>query len=165
MHNISIDSLSLIARQCLAVTCLQRFCSHHAMHHPALAAFIDHVWKVAQLQAGDFAAWEQGFAALPVSGMGDPWPDDVRLALPAHMLGDLMALVQHVQETSAATWHGNDLPATRRQLEAVLRICAQHGVAVPQLAQYAQHDASLRGGWGPVLGHAQWRAWRDLAST
>ncbi|MGK5045880.1 hypothetical protein ACQ4WP_08270 [Janthinobacterium sp. GB4P2] len=52
-----------------------------------------------------------------------------------------MKLVEHELETSACTWHGDDLPASGRQLEAVLRICAQHDVAVPALDGYVQDDA------------------------
>ena len=162
MHNISIDTLSVIARQCIALTCLQRFCQQHALDHPALSAFTEHVWKVAQLAPGDFAAWERGFASLAVNGMGDPWPDDIRMAIPGHLLGTLEELVQHVLETSACSWYGDDLAASRRQLEAVLAICARHDVAVPQLAHYAQHDAALRGGWGPVLTDEEVRAWQAL---
>ncbi|PKB21229.1 hypothetical protein [Janthinobacterium sp. 64] len=162
MHNISIDALSVIARQCMAVTCLQRFCQRFDIQHPALSAFTVHVWKVAQVGPGDFAAWESGFASLPVTGMGDPWPDEVRMAMPGHLLGALEQLVQHVLETSACTWHGDDLPASRRQLEAVFAICIRHDVAAPQLEHYVQHDAALRGGWGPVLTDAEVRAWQAL---
>lgn len=162
MHDISIDTLSVIARQCLAVTCLQRFCRRLDMDHPALSAFTAHVWKAAQLGPGDFAAWERGFASLAVTGMGDPWPDEVRMAMPGHLLGTLEALVQHVLETSACTWHGDDLAASRRQLQAVFDICARHDVAVPQLEHYVQHDAALRGGWGPALTDEEVRAWQAL---
>ena len=162
MHDISIDTLSVIARQCIAVTCLQRFCRRFDIHHPALSAFAVHVWKVAQVAPGDFAAWERGFASLPVTGMGDPWPADVRMAMPGHLLGVLEQLVGHVLETSACSWYGDDLAASRRQLEAVFAICIRHDVAVPQLAHYAQPDAALRGGWGPVLTDGEVRAWQAL---
>ena len=162
MHNISIDTLSVIARQCIAVTCLQRFCLRFDIHHTALGAFAEHMWQVTQVGLGNFAVWERGFACLAVTGMGDPWPDDIRMAIPGHLLGTLEQLVQHVLETSACTWHGDDLPASRRQLEAVLGICARHDVAVPQLAHYAQHDTALRGGWGPMLTDAEVRAWKAL---
>lgn len=164
MPDTSIDALSVVARQCLAVTCLQRFCGRHALHHPALAAFIEHVWKVAQLAPGAFAAWQQGFAALPINGMGDPWPDDVRLAIPENLLGDLMQLVQHVAETGASTWYGDDLPASKLQLEAVLRLCARHGVHGPDLEPYMQRAAPLHGGWGPAVTDAELTAWKALAA-
>lgn len=157
-----MDALSLIARQCIAVTCLQRFCWRFDMDHPALSAFAAHVWKVAQLAPGEFAAWERGFASLAVTGMGDPWPDEVSMAMPGHLRGTLEELVQHVLETSACTWHGDDLAASRRQLEAVFAICVRHDVAVPQLAHYAQPDAALRGGWGPALTDEEVRAWQTL---
>lgn len=162
MHNTSLDTLSVIARQCLALTCLQCFCRRFDIDHPALYAFAGHVWKVAQLAPGDFAAWERGFASLAVTGMGDPWPDDIRMALHGHLLGELEELVQHVLETSACTWHGDDLPASRRQLEAVLAICARHGVTAPPLEHYVQHDAALRGGWGPMLTDEEVRRWQAL---
>lgn len=162
MHDISIDTLSVIARQCIAVTCLQRFCRRFDIHHPALSAFAGHVWKLAQAGPGDFAAWERGFASLAVTGMGDPWPEDVRMAIPGHLSGALEELVQHVLETSACTWHGDDLAASRRQLEAVFAICVRHAVGIPQLEHYAQHDAALRGSWGPVLTDGQVRAWQAL---
>ena len=162
MHNISIDALSVIARQCLAVTCLQRFCRRFDIHHPALSAFAGHVWEVAQVEPGGFAAWERGFASLAVTGMGDPWPEDVRMAIPGHLLGALEELVQHVLEASACTWHGDDLPASRQQLEAVIDICGKHDVAVPQLTHYVQHDAALRGGWGPTLTDGEIMRWKAL---
>ena len=162
MHDISIDTLSVIARQCMALTCLQRFCRRHAVQHPALSAFAGHVWELPQVGPGDFAAWERGFAALAVTGLGDPWPEDVRAAVPGHLLGALEALVGHVLETSACTWHGDDLAASRRQLEAVFDICVRHAVAVPQREHYVQHDAALRGGWGPALTDEEVRAWQAL---
>ena len=162
MHDISIDTLSVIARQCIAITCLQRFCRRHAVQHPALSAFAAHVWELPQVGPGGFSAWERGFATLAVTGMGDPWPEDVRAAVPAHLLGALEALVGHVLETSACTWHGADLPASRRQLEAVLALCARHDVVAPHLAHYTQHDAALRDGWGPVLTAEEIRRWKAL---
>ena len=162
MHDISIDTLSVSARQCIAVTCLQRFCRRFDIHHPALSAFAGHVWKLAQAGPGDFAAWERGFASLAVTGMGDPWPEDVRMSIPGHLSGALEELVQHVLETSACSWYGDDLAASRRQLEAVFAICVRHAVGIPQLEHYAQHDAALRGGWGPVLTDGQVRAWQAL---
>ena len=162
MHNISMDTLSVIARQCIAVTCLQRFCRRWDIDHPALSAFAGHVWKVTQVAPGDFATWERGFASLPVTGLGDPWPDDLRMAIPEQLLGALEELVQHVLETSACTWYGDDLAASGRQLEAVLAICASHAVAVPPLEHYVQRDAALRGGWGPLLTDEEVRRWHAL---
>ena len=162
MHNISIDTLSVIARQCIAVTCLQRFCQRFDIHHPALSAFAGHMWKLAQVGPGDFAAWERGFAALSVTGMGDPWPEEVRMSVPGHLLGALDELVGHVLETSACTWYGADRPASRRQLQAVFDICVRHDVAAPPLEYYAQHDAAQRDGWGPILTDGEVRRWQAL---
>lgn len=84
------------------------------------------------------------------------------MAIPGHLSGALEELVQHVLETSACSWYGDDLAASRRQLEAVFAICVRHAVTVPQLEHYVQHDAALHGGWGPVLTDGQVRAWQAL---
>ncbi|MBB3121197.1 hypothetical protein [Pseudoduganella violacea] len=164
MNNaVSIDDLSVVARQCIAVTCLQRFCRRYQIAHPALSQFIDHVWKVGQADRETFVAWDMGFSALPITGLGDEWPEDVRAAIPEDIYDTLAGLVDHVLETSACTWYGGDLPTTRRQLEIVLSICEQHGVVKPDFRQYTQAQAQLRGGWGPVLTDEEINAWRGLA--
>ena len=60
MTDISIDSFSVVARQCVAVTCLERFCQQFQIEHPALFALVDHLWKVAQVEPANFVAWESG---------------------------------------------------------------------------------------------------------
>jgi hypothetical protein len=161
MPAAALDALSVIARQCIALTCLARFCRRHQITHPALQAFIEHAWKIAQLGPQDFASWERGFAALAVTGLGDAWPDEVKSSIPHAMLGTLTTLVEHVLETSASTWHGENLIASRQQLEAVLRICGEHGVPTPALQRYRQGAARLRAGWGPPLSAGELLAWRS----
>ena len=162
MKDISIDALSVVARQCVAVTCLERFCRHFKIQHPALIAFMEHVWKVAQVDREIFVEWESGFASLPISGHGDDWPLEIRKAIPQTVLLPLIALVEHVVETSAVTWYGDDLPATKRQLENVLEICRAHGVIAPELIKYTQLQPDIRGGWGPPLTNQELAAWRAL---
>lgn len=58
-----IDALSVVSRQCIAVTCLERFCALHRISHPALSEFVDHVWKVTQVEPASFPAWEMAFRA------------------------------------------------------------------------------------------------------
>lgn len=162
MQQISIDTLSVIARQCVAVTCLERFCLRYQITHPALSALIEHVWQVTQVEPGTFGPWEQGFASLPISGFENDWPEDICHKLPNEFLSTLKELVEHVVETSATTWYGDDLPATKRQLEIVLEICKKHGVPVPELQRYAQLQARIHGGWGPPLNSQELATWRAL---
>lgn len=159
---VSIDDLSVVARQCIAVTCLQRFCRRYQVRHPALTQFIDHVWKVGQADGASFVAWDVGFGALPISGLGDEWPAEILAALPADLRDTLVELVEQVLETSASTWYGGDLPATKRHLENVLGICRQHGVVKPDLRQYLQEHREWRGSWGPIMTDEEIRAWRAL---
>ena len=162
-QKISIDALSVIARQCVAVTYLERFCQHYQIKLPALSALIEHLWNVAHVAPGTFAEWEKGFSSLPVSGLGDVWPEEVRSAIPGELFNTLVELVEHVVETSAITWYGDDLPATRHQLEIVMKICEKHGVAAADLRNYIQSQPQMFGGWGPPLTNEELAAWRTLA--
>jgi hypothetical protein len=162
MTDISIDALSVAARQCVAVTCLERFCQQFQIKHPALSALVEHIWKVAQVEPANFVAWESGFASLHISGLGDEWPQEIRNAMPPKLLLPLSKLVEHVVETSAVTWYGNDLPATKRQLQNVLEICKAHRVVTPELQRYIQLQPAIHGGWGPPLTNQELAAWRAL---
>lgn len=162
MKDISIDALSVVARQCVAVTCLARFCRHFKIEHAALVALVEHIWKVAQVEPATFVAWERGFSSLPISGLGNDWPQEVRNAISPEVLQPLINLVEHVVETSAITWYGDDLPATKRQLENVLEICKAHGILTPELQRYTQVQPQIRGGWGPPLTNEELAAWRAL---
>ncbi len=161
-NSVTIDQLSVVARQCIAVTCLQRFCRRYQLKHPALSQFIDHVWKVGQADGETFLAWDQGFSELAINGWGEEWPQEVRAAIPADILDTLLQLVEQVFETSASTWYGGDLPATKRHLERVLDICQQHGVAKPGFRFYLQERMALRGSWGPIMTDEEINAWRRL---
>ncbi|QEI05674.1 hypothetical protein FXN63_07335 [Pigmentiphaga aceris] len=163
MTDTLINTLSVVAKQCVAVTCLERFCRQFQIEHPALFALVEHIWKVAQVEPANFVAWESGFASLPISGLGDDWPQEVQDAIPQKVLQPLNKLVDHVVETSAVTWYGNDLPATTRQLQNVLEICKVHGVTTPELRQYIQLQPEIHGGWGPPLTDQELAAWRALA--
>jgi hypothetical protein len=158
-----IDSLSVIARQCVAVTCLERFCRQYDINHPAISAFIEHVWQVAHVAPATFGEWEKGFSLLSASGFGDLWPDEVRSAISEESLNTLVELVEHVVETSASAWYGDDLPATRHHLEFVLKICEEHGVTAPDLRNYLQSRPQMYGGWGPPLTDEELAAWRTLS--
>jgi hypothetical protein len=162
MTDISIDALSVVARQCVAVTCLERFCLQFQIEHPALFALVEHIWKVAKVEPENFVEWESGFALLPISGFGDDWPQDIRNAMPQAVLLPLGKLVQHVVETSAVTWYGDDLPATKQQLQSVLEICRAHGVITPELQKYTQLQPEIHGWWGPPLTNQELAAWRAL---
>ncbi|WP_332854872.1 hypothetical protein [Duganella sp. S19_KUP01_CR8] len=162
MPQTSIETLSVIARQCVAVTCLERFCLRYQINHPALSALIEHVWAVTKVEPGTFGPWEQGFASLPISGFESDWPEDICRELPRELLRTLKELVEHVVETSATTWYGNDLPATKRQLEIVLEICKKHGVPAPELQRYTQLHARIHGSWGPPLSNQELATWRAL---
>ena len=155
-----LENSSVIGRQCMAVTCLERYCRHHGLHHPDVSAFIDHVWKVAQVTSDTFVSWETGFAQLTITGQGDPYSESLLAAIPSHLRAEFDRLTQHVFETSATTWYGDALEDTRLQLIEVLRVVAAYGIALPEPERYLNAPISQYGGWGPALTDDQLRTWR-----
>ena len=73
-----IDRLSVVGRQCVAVICLERFCRKYRLTHPAITKFIDHVWKVTQVDPETFGEWAEGFSLMPITGQGDPYKRSCR---------------------------------------------------------------------------------------
>jgi hypothetical protein len=157
-----IDLLSVVARQCVAVTCLERFCNKFNVSHPEISRFVDHVWKVAQVDPSTWGKWEDGFSQLAISGLGDPWPEEVLAGVPQAVRQALQNLVVHVLDTSASTWYGEALAATRRELQEVLVLCRSHEVEIPNLDLYVQPLARTHSGWGPPLTDDELKAWRAL---
>lgn len=155
-----IDQLSVIARQCIAVTCLERFCRKYKVNCPEINQFIDHVWKVAQVHPGIWNAWALGFQEMPVTGVLGTIPDHVMAAVPEELRGDIDSLIEHVFETSASTWYGGDIPATKRELLAVLAISAIHSVEAPALLTYLRHSPA-QNGWGAPLTDEEVKSWRS----
>jgi hypothetical protein len=125
--------------------------------------FVEHLWKVAQVRPETFPSWEQKFSCLPVTGLGDKWPEDVCAVIPESIRNTLVALVEHVLEISACTWYGDDLPATIKHLEIVLCICQEHNIPAPHFQNYTQREAQMHGGWGPPLTDQEVSFWRALA--
>lgn len=80
-----IDGLSVVARQCIAAVCFERYCVIHNLKHPDIRAFIDHIWGIGAIQNPEqFEAWELGFQGLKASGWGDPLPDDLLEIIPPY---------------------------------------------------------------------------------
>jgi hypothetical protein len=76
------SDLSVVARQCIAALCVQRFCALYEIRHPAIDDFVEHLWGVATVMSENFTEWAEGFAALPASTWGDDLPGNVVAAIP-----------------------------------------------------------------------------------
>lgn len=159
----AIDELSVVGRQCVAVICLERFCREYQLDHPAIAEFVDHVWKVAQVDPGSWTEWERGFHSIPLTGQGATYPGTLVEAIPEDLRDDFFLLTQSVFWTSAETWYGYDLEGTKSHLLQVLKISSRHNIAIPDLRFYINPPVEHHDHWGPPLSDEQLREWRNTA--
>ena len=126
-----IEKLSVIGKQCIAVICFERFCKKYNLNHPAITDFINHVWKVAQINPETFSEWEQGFANMPITGQGDPYPEDLKKAIPLNLLDDLNQFTIYIFEISAINWYTayNPVGTTQMFLNAI-NIAQKHDITI-----------------------------------
>ncbi len=144
-----IDQLSVLARQCIAAVCFERYCKFHGLQGPDFEAFIEHLWRVATLaNPEEFVEWEQGFQRLKVTGWGEPLSETFLEALPPKLRQEYPELVLAVIETSAMTWYGHDMEGTKRYLIRVIEMVAKDGIAIPNLELFKSSSSREGGGWG-----------------
>lgn len=166
MHQITsdikrqIDNLSVIGKQCSAVICFERFCRKYKLSHQYITDFINHVWKVCQVNPTTFVEWDEAFQDLAITGQGDPYPEELLEQIPKELLNDFNKMSQAVFETSATTWYGDNLPGTRKELFKVITLSLKHDINVPDFSLYTNPPIEDRGGWGPVLSDEVMKKWR-----
>ena len=158
-----IDRLSVVGRQCVAVICLERFCRKYRLTHPAITKFIEHVWKVTQVDPETFGEWAEGFSLMPITGQGDPYPKDLVETIPKELLNEFDRLTQFVFETSATTWYCSDIEGTKNYLLKVLDVASDHNIPIPDLGCYMNPPIEHHGCWGTALTNEQLQHWRNTA--
>ena len=156
-----IDQLSVIARQCVAALCFERYCEFRGLKHPDIDAFIDHVWRVATLRNPDeFCEWESGFENLRATDWCEPVAEDFLALIPKEIRSEYFELASDVIETSAMTWYGSDLPATRKYCLKVLRTVSKYPIELPQLDCFRNSSPKWGGGWGKNPTAEELQIWR-----
>ena len=159
-----LKQLSVVARQCLAVICFERYCRFHGLSHPAIDQFIEHEWRIVSIHSpSEFNVWEQAFQEMPITGQGDPYPESLVAAIPLTLRKEFDNLILHVFETSATTWYGHDPEGTVKHLVEVLRIIDSYGIALPNLEMFRQPLAHIRDGWGAPLSETEAKRWKEAA--
>lgn len=155
-----IDGLSVVARQCIAAVCFERYCVIHNLKHPDIRAFIDHIWGIGAIQNPEqFEAWELGFQGLKASGWGDPLPDDLLEIIPPYERS-MRSWPTTSFETSATTWYGSDIKGTREYLIKVIHIVSKYGIELPNFDRFKSSSPELNGGWGSTPPPNELYAWR-----
>ena len=159
-----LKSLCVVARQCIAVTCFERYCRFHGLAHPAIDQFIEHEWRIASLHdPSEFVAWEQAFQDMPITGQGDPSPESLVAVIPFALRREFDTLILHVFETSGTTWYGQDLEGTLEHLVEVLKIIDSYHIALPDLEIFREHPGHIHAGWGRPLSDTEVKRWREAA--
>ncbi|MFZ2281169.1 MAG: hypothetical protein WAW39_25440 [Prosthecobacter sp.] len=106
--------------------CLEAFCRHHGINHPAVEQLIAHLLSITK--ADNLSAWEQAGQRLLLNGRGDPWPFDLDEAVPARLRADFRKLVHATVEIGLVDFHGASTYRPLECYEACKRLLKKHRV-------------------------------------
>lgn len=155
-----VKALSINERQCVAVICLQRYCKKYKIVHSTIDEFIEHIWKVAQIN-NNFCEWADKFGYLAITGQGDPYPEDLVKAIPVDLIEEFNILTQYVYEISASCWFGSESEDSSKMLLMVFDIISKHNIAIPDLNYYREDVKKNPDGWTPVINDEKLKLWRE----
>jgi|GEM_PF-2335658 len=114
--------------------CLEAFCRHHGIRHPAVEPLIAHLLSIAE--ADNLPAWEEAGQRLPLNGRGDPEPGDLDEAVPARLRADFRQLVHATVEIGLVDFHGASTYRPLEFYEDCKRLLKKHRVpAPPQISE------------------------------
>lgn len=145
----SIDELSVVAKQCIAAVCFERYCQFHKLQSPDIDAFIEHIWKITKIEKpGDFGEWEQGFQLLRATNWGEPLSKDFLKLIPSTIRQEYTKLAEYVIETTATTWYGSDLKGTTEYLLKIIDTVSSYGIVLPDFNKFRNSSPQVYSGWG-----------------
>lgn len=158
-----ITALSINERQCLAVVCFQRYCLKKMISHPDIDAFIEHVWKVAQLK-DDFIEWSEKFLELAINGQGDTYPEHLKKAIPSEIIKEFDHFTQCIYEVSATCWFGAESPYSSEMLLDIFEIMNKSKVTIPKLSQFKFESLKSHNGWSPAISDEELIEWKAIVN-
>ncbi|QQR55576.1 hypothetical protein IPG41_03410 [Candidatus Peregrinibacteria bacterium] len=156
-----INKLTVIGRTCVSVICFERFCNKFNISHPDIKNFIQHIWKVTQVNSNTWVEWESGFYHLTITGQGDPYNEDLINSIPKNLLEDFDKFSQYVFETTASTWYTSDITGSSEFLRKVLELCIKYDVPLPKLDFYTNPPNNIHNGWGKSLSDEEVKNWQS----
>lgn len=154
-----VSELSINERQCVAIVCFERYCRKHLISHPDISAFVEHVWKVAQIK-DNFCEWSDKFVELAITGQGDPYPDDLRKAIPPELISEFNLFTQYVYEIGAVCWYGSESDKSNKMLLKIFEILDKHSISFPDLCLYRDDSEKSNDGWTPAISDDKLNMWR-----
>jgi len=150
--------LSINERQCIAIICFQRFCKKYNITHSSIDAFVEHVWKVAQIK--NFYEWSERFSELDITGQGDPYSDGLIAVIPENLLEDFDKLTQYVYETGATCWYSGENNNSNKMLINIFELLSKHQIPIPDIDTYKSNLKKDKDGWIPAISNEMLNKWK-----
>jgi len=155
-----VSELSINERQCVAIICFERYCRKNMIVHKDIEVFIEHVWKVVQIEK-NFCEWAEKFGQLAITGQGDPFPEDLIKAIPHDLLYEFNLLVECVYETSATCWYAAESEDSSKMLIKIFEIMSKHCIPIPDISFYRDSSKKSPDGWSPAVSQEKLNIWRS----
>ena len=153
-------SMSIRARQAIATLCLERHCSSRNISHSSIDQLTSHLWRLAS--STDLPGWQAELGALPVSGSGDPLPEDLASVLGSGT-SELERLLEYTVEVSLSQFYGaTNHHQSTEHLKMAIEIAKRASIQVPHGSIFAHHQQGSDG-WGDAIDAQTLSLWRSAA--
>lgn len=163
MSNIEqeLSKLSINERQCIAVICFERFCKKYNITHKEITIFIEHIWKVSDIQGKEkLVDWMEEFSQLSITGLGDKIPDDIMNVISEDLKADFCLLTYLVVDTSAGSWYAAESPNSTKMVLRIFDILKKHNITVPEVSNYNTGTTKSVDGWILKIKDEKIKKWR-----
>jgi hypothetical protein len=154
-----IDQISVRACQVIAAICVDRFCREHGASHPAITAFIQHLWGFATV-SNEFVAWEKSLTRLELHGLGDPIPPGVLSSIPKVIRSDFAELIEAASEVVMCDAYGAVTDEPHRYLRSAFAVLRRNGISPPDLSEFYVSSFSQNHGLGDPVPTDVLSRWR-----
>jgi hypothetical protein len=158
-------ALSLTARLAVALHCFAGYCRARAIDHPAVGAFLDHLWAFPAISGyEEFRPWEKNHPSLIHVALGDEYPRWFREFLESTGIpaDEFRELIGNVVEIIFGSFYGAaDNRGSLKCLRKVVSIVRKHGITAPPRKRFANSRFRDGCGWGiplTMLERDKWRA-------
>jgi hypothetical protein len=149
-----LPSFSVRQLQFYAGLCFRQFCLEKKIDHPAIDAFLKHLFSLASIES--ISEWPTNGAKLELTGLGDPLPDSLLAILPAALVEPFDHLSGNCIEVGMVDLWGAESDEPLRFVRRVIEILDRQGIATPD----PRGLAAFRDGthWGSAWNPAEFAA-------
>lgn len=109
----------------------------------------------------DLPGWDEGASELDITGLGDPFPDELNIMYPKHSKC-LDEITQFVREISASQMYGAYQPDVA--IGFLFKAAVSSGLELADIDLYPFYDSiPTRDGWGEPIKEGMLRLWKSTA--